>query len=515
MTKKEACFLKTKRLCDIRTECAAETSLPDYNTDVRKILHVSAKPHPISSFASDEGIECSGEVTFEVVYLDFEGAVCSASFSGDYSFKAKCDTGAYKDSLVETVLGNLSLRLLSPRKISAKASLESSVTLVFEETVSIDGDALDADKNAEVDEQSISAVSTVMTPAAEREYGVSLARFDGKTTDEVHLVHISVTPVVERIEVFGDEAELAGKIEVSALIRTDEYPLYRLDKSLELSQKIPLGDVDAAAELKSVIEVVSASVATEGDEGGVEMMLNVITEARVVGEKNESINLATDAYLCQCHCECTHENLSYDEYMGRRAMTKEISDKVPLSNLGVGKLREVVWADAQNKVCSVECADGSVAVESEIRVSIIAAEINDEGGVEFVPIKFVTKLNENVNLGCHMGDKTSCFADIKLSGVSATVDSDYIYFKADARLEVGAVSHREARVLTRARAVLSEPYHNNPSRISVYYPSDGDTLYTVAKAYHTTKEKILADNPSALDTVANGEVSALKHLIIT
>ena len=45
-----------------------------------------------------------------------------------------------------------------------------------------------------------------------------------------------------------------------------------------------------------------------------------------------------------------------------------------------------------------------------------------------------------------------------------------------------------------------------------------DGSYGCRKRYKTVlrdKEKILADNPSALDTVANGEVSALKHLIIT
>lgn len=516
MIKKEICFMKTKRFCDIRTECSAETTLPDYNTDVRKILHVQSKPHQISSFASAEGIECSGEVTFDVVYLDFDGAVCSASFGGDYSFKVKCDTESYKDSLVETRLGSLSLRLMSPRKIAAKATLESCVTVVTEEAHSVSGDALDADFHPEIDTLSIFSKTVDMTPPTEREYGCSLARFDGKTTDEVHLVNLSVKPVVERLDVADGEVTLSGHIDVEALIKTDEYPLYRLDKTLELSQKIPLGDISADADLRSAVEVVSASVATDGDEGGVEMVLNVITETRVVGEKNATLELISDMYLCDYPCECAHDSFNYEEYVGRYSTAREINKKVPFTELGVGRLREIVYTDATAKISEVNLRDDVAFLEGDICVSAIATEQNDDGSLEFIPLKFSVKIQENVNLNCQICDKNDVFANVSLANASVMADVDSVHFKCDAVLCAEVSKRCEVKVLTDARAVLSEPYHKNPSRISVYYPSDGDTLYTVAKAYHTTKEKIISDNFAVIDTISqSGEISSIKHLIIT
>ena len=516
MIKKETCFMKTKRFCDVRTECSAETSLPDYNTDVRKILHVSSKPHPISSFASGDGLECSGEVTFEVVYLDFEGAVCSASFSGDYSFKVKCDTESYKDSLVETRLGAVSLRLMSPRKIAAKATLESCVIVVTEEMHSVSGDALNGDMNPEIDTLSISNKTIAITPPAEREYGCSLARFDGKTTDEVHLVHLSVKPMVERLDVADGEVTLSGHIDVEALIKTDEYPLYRLDKSLELSQKIPLGDIQADADLRSALEVVSASVATNGDEGGVEMVLGVITEARVVGEKNVTSELISDMYLCDYPCECSHETFNYEEYVGRYSATREISKKITSQELGVGKLREIVYADATAKICEVEHRDNGAFIEGDVCVSAIATEQNDDGSVGFIPLKFFAKIQENVNLDCHLDVKSDVLANVSLANVSVMVDVESVHFKSDVAISVDVSKRCEAKVLTDARVVLSDPYYKNPARISVYYPSEGDTLYSVAKAYHTTKKKIISDNFAVIETASQGgEISSLKHLIIT
>ncbi len=128
--KKETNFTKTKRISDLRNECSVEVTLPDYNPDVRKILHVSAEPHPISVFAASDGLECSGSVNFNMVYMDFDGQVNSAPFSGDYDFKVKCDTAGYKNSLLETRVQNLSLRLMSPRKIVARVSLTRHVVIL-------------------------------------------------------------------------------------------------------------------------------------------------------------------------------------------------------------------------------------------------------------------------------------------------------------------------------------------------------------------------------------------------
>lgn len=517
MAKKETNFLKTKRLCDLRAECSAETSLPDYNTDVRKILHVKASPHPISSFASADGIECSGEVAFDVVYLDFEGEVSSASFSGDYGFTVKCDTENYKDSLVETSLGALSLRLMSPRKIAARATLESSVTLITEEAVTVEGDALEAELNPEIRSDMHNLRTTAITPAAEREYGVSLARFEGKTTDEVSLLHLSVTPVVERIVAEDGEAELVGRINAVALVKTDEYPLHKIEKSLEISEKLPLGDMDPESDLRAALEVVSATAVTEGDEGGVQMTLSIITESRLVGEKNTAAELYSDVYLCEYPCECISDSFGYEEYLGRWSASREISESIPFTGLGAGKLREVIYADADVKVNGKELTAEGAVIDGEISVSAIATEINDDDGVEFIPLKFSVKFKENINCDCQIDDKTAFEEHVSLAGLSVTVDSSSVYFKSELGLEASLFSHREAEVLRSAKALFSEPYKKNPSRVSVYYPMEGDTLYSVAKAYHTTKEKLLRDNPKAAETVsAKGEISpALARLIIT
>ncbi len=517
MAKKETRFMKTKRFCEVRAECSAETSLPDYNTDVRKILHVNATPHPISSFASADGIECSGEVTFDVVYLDFEGAVCSTSFSGDYSFTVKCDTDNYKDSLVETTLGALSLRLMSPRKIAARATLDSSVTLITEQTVTVEGDALEPELNPEIKSDLYRLRTTAITPLAEREYGASLARFDGKTTDEVSLLHLSVTPVLERIEVREGDAELVGCINAVALVKTDEYPLHKIEKSLELSEKIPLGDIDVSSDLRAVIDVVSATAVTEGDEGGVQMTLSVITESRLVGEKNTAAELYSDMYLCEFPCECETESFKYDEYLGRWSALREINGSVPTSDLGAGKLREIIYADGEVRVNGKEFTSNGVLLDGEILVSAIATEIEDEGGVEIIPLKFSVKFAENVNCDCQIDDKTLLESNISLLDLSVTADYSAVYLKADLSLDVFLSCQREGEILRSARAIFSEPYQKNPARVSVYYPMEGDTLYSVAKAYHTTKEKLLAGNPRATDAVSqNGEISpSLPRLIIT
>ena len=101
----------------------------------------------------------------------------------------------------------------------------------------------------------------------------------------------------------------------------------------------------------------------------------------------------------------------------------------------------------------------------------------------------------------------------------AEVDSDYIYLRLNEEISLQVTSAERLEVLAFANANEGVRFEKNPARITVYYPESGDTLYSVAKTFHTTKEKLLLDNSIALSTYAEegGEVTlaGVKNLIIT
>ena len=188
-----------------------------------------------------------------------------------------------------------------------------------------------------------------------------------------------------------------------------------------------------------------------------------------------------------------------------------------LADFDIGKIREVVYADAALHIEDCYMDNQTIAVVGKIQVSSIASEIKDDGDVEYVPLKFTTEFKQNVKHNCQNTDKIKVLPHIKLLGVSVTVDSNAAYLKADADSSFTLSEEKSVRVLNSSNVCHGSRIEKNPSRIVVYYPTSDDTLYSVAKSYHTTRERLISDNPAIVETSSEGgKISnKVRRLIIT
>ena len=82
-------------------ESSCEYILPDYLGDVKKLVSSVARVVPSGHFESDAELECAGIVSYDIVYLDSENKLSTASFSSDYDFSLKKGED-YLDSYVRS-----------------------------------------------------------------------------------------------------------------------------------------------------------------------------------------------------------------------------------------------------------------------------------------------------------------------------------------------------------------------------------------------------------------------------
>ena len=125
-TNRESSFTENVKRQDVYTESATEYILPDYNTDVRKILFTDARVSEVSRFEGEEKVEFSGIVIYDVIYSDSDNQIASTSFTSDYDFSVGYESDREK-IVSDTRVANFAIRLVGPRKFSVKASLLSSV----------------------------------------------------------------------------------------------------------------------------------------------------------------------------------------------------------------------------------------------------------------------------------------------------------------------------------------------------------------------------------------------------
>ena len=120
MSEKE--FLMTKGDKEVSFECGADFVLPDYNGDVRKILYTEAIVRPDGKFMGEDGVEFVGQVVYKIIYSDSEGRLSSTEFTSDYEHKQKDIGEGVKWAGLDVRLANYSVRLVGPRRFSAKSS---------------------------------------------------------------------------------------------------------------------------------------------------------------------------------------------------------------------------------------------------------------------------------------------------------------------------------------------------------------------------------------------------------
>ena len=489
-TEKE--YLRQRRMPPIVCESGGEYTLPDYNTDVKRVLCVSARAVPSSKFMDGEMLEFVGIVAYEVVYLDSENNVTHCGFTTDYELRVKCNSDTYKDAHISTRVKNYTVRPIGPRRFSAKCVLNNLVSLLEEERIGIGGDAF-SHGEPEVATETVRVGFEAYSKPVETEYGETLMDVDGAIADEVDI--LTTCGSVKNITVTKKEdgADYKGEVEVKALVAVEDELPKTVSISIPIGGSITLEDIEDGMDFEVDVMITSLSTSVNAMESGVVVTVSVITEATLIGRTNESVRLVTDSFHCTRGTENEYTNGTFTSHEG--SMTEEIGIDLEFdrSELGAQNLRNIIYSDG---VCSLSSAtiDGeNIKLEGEMRLSVMACEINDNGEPAFIGLKLDIPFVAKVKNCCQNTGITDVCADILLTDSNVTLDADKIYIKACICANMHLLSSRNVRYVS-SSVLTDEVYEDVGADVVVYYPESGESLFDVARTFHTPLLKIASDN---------------------
>ncbi len=511
-------YKKTAKCQDSFCESTAEYVLPDYNTDVRKILFSRADVRPAGKFVSSDELEFSGIVVYDVIYSDSENNISSASFSSDYDFTLKRPMENYVDCYADTRLSNFSLRLVGPRKFSAKSQLTLSAKVVENDTLSLSGSAFLGDEEPEVNTETVGVHTSFISESIEREYAEEIANLEGAIADEVRVIYTGAEAISTSTEVMEDSVTVNGTLRIVSVIQNGDEPAYLIEKNVPIDERVPFDGASVDMRITPVLIVTSLKSNVNPTDDGVSVVVSSIVELYVIGELNENVEIVTDAYVKSCESDSSYSSFAYTELMSAGKQDDTISAQFDRSTLECEKLRDLHILASDAKIESVSGDREGVRVEGEIKYTGIASELLDEGGVSYFPVKLTSHFDEYVNLNLQNSEELKFEAKAKSHSATATVDSLGVYVNSTLSISAWAFSDGGARVLSGLELCSDAPAAVSSSRVVVYYPTDDETLFSVAKKFHSTKEKIALDNSLTQMVGALGgddaNLSGVKKLII-
>lgn len=500
-------YKKEERIGGIRGESECDFILPDYMGDVKKLLKFSAQATPCSKFSGSDEVSFLGTVTYRVMYLDKDNILTEASFTSEYEHSEKHGDG-FIDADMVTKVQNLTVRLQGPRKICAKAALSHDVYMSEECDVECAG----LTPTAERKERRVNIHCAKYLAESEREYAEALGSIEDVSADEVETVKSEARAVVESAKMTDSGIILSGYIAGSSLLRVD-------GELISMSKKIPFEETMGVEELLPENAVCFYDAYVTGctlninneraaDDSAAAVVASVVlsttVEFRARADYNLEHTLISDAFVKGFGSENNYGTFSYNEMLGGVCDKKGFAAELGKKEAGAVGIHSITETDVCVKNVKAEVLDEAVSVSAEVIFNVVA---KCNGGTEFFSFKCPFEYNRAVKIDT-AGTDTKIRCHVNAENACVTHDSETVYFSCDIHQNILSERHRDERVLLRMNVIENE--ENTDRRVIVYYPEDGDTLWSVAKKYGVSVSDIIENNSLGdIYTTSDGDDYAL------
>ena len=504
----------------IQKECEStcEYILPDYMGDIKKILNAKAVAVPAGSFQDGDLLVVNGVVEYEVLYTDSENKLTAVVTTSDYSMNVAVDGDNYVDAIEDSESVNLSIRITGPRKITMKSSVACSLTVVEENEIGVEGDVFDGDRSPECIKTSVEYEESVFATATEREYAEEAERINGVSADDIEIITTGARVKIIETRSVDNGVEIKGEIIATAIIKTPQQPPYVIKKSIPFNEIINIEGSSPDMLPSARGYVTSATCGVNSDADGAVIVVNTIAEFKAELRENKSTTVVCDAYLKEQETKNDYCAFEYRRAEGVQNSEIVFDMKMPRSEIMLDNVQSILSSNADIIVSEAEIGRGEVRFTGEMHISGIACEINADDSVGYLPIKFKLPFDKNVNINCHIPENASVEYTITPIDCQPSLDGENLYVRCTAVVSVRLYTVHKVDRLKSCELVEGARYTRNPSTVTVYYPLDGDSLFRVAKQFHTTPEKIAKDNSltdSVMSTVGSSEsLNGVKKLII-
>ncbi len=503
------------RMIKKEIECGCDYVLPDYMGDVRKILSTRAVAIPSGKFQNDDELELTGVVEYEILYSDSDGRLTAATTAADYNLTLPVNREAYLDSLIEARALAPTIRLSGPRRMSLRSVVEVCAELSESASVGVLGDVFDGEREPEAVSRRINVETASYSDSVEREFTDIIDLDGGVAADEVEIISSSGTVRISEVIASDGGVRIKGELIINAIVKTPEQPPFAIRRAIPFDETVSVEGGLADSAVSASAQLRSLELGAQDSEGGVQASAVALLELRAAAYNDESVSVVCDAYLKDFETESEYSDLSYLNTGACQIFEHSISEKVARDSLGIADARDIISIRADVRSECVEKRDDGVTVSGEILISGVACEINADDSASFIPFKHSLPFSINVNNNCHFDDNSRISCQIHAPVCEGTLDADSLHLKITLGVRLKHNSEQKIRVLSKCTATDKEIARDG-CVITVYYPSSEDTLFSVAKKYHTTAAKIAEQNSIAATAAQDSTDSLLgvKRIII-
>lgn len=474
-------------LLDDFIECPVDYAfvLPDYLADMAAILKCTLIPTVQSRQFSGDRLQVDGTVTVQVLYLD-EARKCvrSCEFAQpfDCHFTVK-ETGNHASVDLTTHVGYVNCRATGPRKLSLHGAFSVKCRITAERCVPVVGDVAQdgwCAKRCMVHY----AVPTVCT---EKMFTVSEVTEIGAGNPTIQtLVRACATPIITDCKFIQGKAIVKGELSVHTLYVADAELglMQKTEHRLPFSQLIDVEGLTEDWHCECDVRALSCEVYTTANQNGENRLLDIHVRlcASVSCTKSGEEQAVCDAYATAYPLTTEYTDLTTERLYGIEQGRSTIRQTMDMPGDGMCDVVDV-WGEIAS--VSDRCDNGCAVADGKMTVCLLARDEN--GTIAYYERPWEFSLSFDTPCGSQQTTLRVCRLDYTVTGAQIELCADLSVCRRVYEVE-------RHRVMTSVAADESSAFAPDTAAIKIYYAAAGESVWDIAKQYHTSVDAVTAEN---------------------
>lgn len=476
----------------VTNDISEEFSLPDYVPEIRKLLCVRAQVLPESKFISDTGsgsnLEFGGVVTYLVIYTDDEGNLCALPLTSNY----EASTTLAKRPItviINTTVDGVFPRVNAPRKITLKSRLKSRI-MGWEE----------AEEKEKIDGKS-TADEMFMERSVAEEKSLSLKQismqsikvsgtFDTPRDARLTPVWCDAKIIINDVKPQSNSVSVRGEITIKCICKNGNETVI-LTKSEPLAEEIEANGAMAGDMARVSGRCVSLAISNEQSGDSDKLFYDLTSELEGELIRNTEVTLTKDCYSTKNETEARYKTAYVYSCMKAQNTSFTINEGVKRKSNEINEIIDII----SDPVCEkAEFKNGKAILMGKLNLTVIGKKEDTEEDVgEYLSETYEIPFKYTCDIGKAEGDLVAMW-DMSTGNVNARYEGERLIVNAEAYPSYEIIEKQRCQILDSLVIKKDKEIKREASCIRVYFPKEGDTLWEIAKKYHTTVTRLKEQN---------------------
>ena len=477
--------------------------IPDINPDIREVLIADAKANVNSAELKNGKLNVSGIISLNILYKpdETQDSAELKVLNSEFPFLDTLDASG-DDKIkynVSSFVEHIGFTLVNSRKLSVKVIVLLSGNGYRERVI-----------------EPVSEISGDGVCCRDRKYNMYMPVLEEETDisiSDILTVPENMPDIEEILKVDGFCRGAECKIMNGKVMVRGELCLKTLYSSAGEGERIQLvtheipfaelveaENVDENCTVSVIYDLKSVTPTVRGDVNGDTKIISadIVIGAKIKASKSEKQCFAEDCYGISGKVNTTREKAVISEYIASEDTETTIVQTVKMpKNV---KLGDVICVNAKPIVREKSFDDGNLWVKGNLVSFLIYREDGEQGQIRSA----VTETDFNWKMRAQ-GESLTADVDMWVLDVTAKKsNSDEAEVKVTLGVNGKVLKNHEISMITNCEFDENETIALERPSIVIYFVEEGDSLWSIAKKYGTTVEKIKSANNMESDMIFAG-----------